>query len=349
MLRRWLGRLSPDIALDLGTANTLISVPGEGLVLDEPSIVAVDEPSRRVLSQGCAVGRLAKQMQGRTPESISVVRPLADGVITDFELCEAMLRYFFAKAQRHGWTLRPRVLVTVPGSITPVEKRALYASTHRAGARQVLLIREGTAAAIGAGLPVREPTPSMVCDIGAGATEVTVMSLGAVAAGQSIRVGGDAMDRAIAGYLRRHHNLSVGLPTAERLRIEIGSAAPLDEELVEEVRGIDTVTRLPRKLAVGSPEIRAALAETLETIVEAITRAIDACQPELAADLVDQGMVLSGGGSLLRGLDRYLHEQTGLPARVSPHALQAVARGALICLEDLPQWSDALEASDDDL
>jgi rod shape-determining protein MreB len=349
MLRRWLGRLSPDIALDLGTANTLISVAGEGLVLNEPSIVAVDEATRRILSQGCAVGHLAKQMQGRTPDSISVVRPLADGVITDFELCEAMLRYFFAKAQRNGWTLKPRVLVAVPGSITPVEKRALYSSTHRAGARQVLLIPEGKAAAIGAGLPIREPVASMICDIGGGTSEVAVMSLGDIVASQSVRIGGDAMDRAIVDYLRRRYTLRVGLPTAERLRIEIGSAYPLDDELVDEVRGVDAVSGLPRKSIVTSEEIREALAEPLDIIVDAVKRTVDACHPELAADLMDQGLVLAGGGSLLRGLDHFMHEQTGIPARLSPHALESVARGTLICLEDLPQWSDTLESSDDDV
>ncbi len=346
---RFLGRLSPDLALDLGTANTLVSVAGEGLVVNEPSIVAVEESTRRILSQGCAVGHLAKQMQGRTPDSISVVRPLAAGVITDFELCESMLRYFFRKAQRHGWTLKPRVLVAVPGSITAVEKRALYTSTHRAGARQVLLIPEAKAAAIGAGLPIHEPVASMICDIGGGTTEVAVMSLGDVVASQSVRIGGDAMDQAIADYLRRRYSLRVGLPSAERLRIEIGSAYPLDEELVDEVRGLDAVSGLPRKAVITSEEVREALAEPLERIVDAVKRTVDACHPELASDLVDQGLVLAGGGALLRGMDRFLREQTGLPTRLSPVALEAVARGALICLEDLPQWRSALESSDDDV
>ena len=241
------------------------------------------------------------------------------------------------------------MLVAVPGSITPVEKRALYSSTHRAGARQVLLIPEGKAAAIGVGLPIREPVASMVCDIGGGTTEVAIMSLGDVVASQSIRVGGDAMDRAIADYLRRRHNLRVGLPTAEKLRIEIGSAYPLEEKLIDEVRGLDVVSKLPRKAVISSEEIREALSEPLEQIVDAVKRTVDACHPELASDLVDDGLVLAGGGALVRGLDRYLQEQTGLPARVSPTALEAVARGAQICLEDLSQWSSALESSDDDV
>lgn len=349
MLRRLLGRLSPDLALDLGTANTLVSVPGEGLVVNEPSVVAVDESTRRILSQGCAVGHLAKQMQGRTPDSISVVRPLAAGVITDFALCESMLRYFFRKAQRHGWTLKPRVLVAVPGTITAVEKRALYTSTHRAGARQVMLIPEAKAAAIGVGLPIHEPIASMICDIGGGTTEVAVISMGDVVANQSLRVGGDAMDQAIADYLRRRYCLRIGLPTAERLRIDIGSAFPLDEELADEVRGLDAVSGLPRKAVVTSEEIREALADPLERIVDAVKRTIDACHPELVADLVDQGLVLAGGGSLLRGLDRFLLEQTGVPARLSAVAMEAVARGTLVCLEDLPQWRSALESSDDDI
>jgi len=349
MLNRLFGLLGADLAIDLGTANTLVSVAGEGLVLNEPSVVAVEEGTHRVLAGGCAVGHLARQMLGRTPGSISVVRPLREGVITDFELCEAMLRYFIRKAQRNGWSLRPRVLIGVPGSITPVEKRAVYNSAHRAGARQVFLVSEAKAAAVGVGLPIVEPVASMICDIGGGTTEVAVMSLGDVVAGQSIRTGGDRMDQAIVDYLRRRYSLRVGTSAAERLRIEIGSAYPLEEELTEEVRGVDMVSGLPRKATLTSEEVREALADPLTEIIDAIKATLDRCGPDLAGDLVDNGLVLAGGGALLRRLDRYVSEQTGLPARVSPDALSAVAKGSLIFMENLPQWRRVLESSDDDI
>ncbi|HWA98282.1 MAG TPA: rod shape-determining protein [Pirellulales bacterium] len=347
MLNRLRALLGSDLAIDLGTANTLVSVVGEGIVVNEPSVVAVDEQTGQVLSGGCAVGHLARQMLGRTPGSISVVRPLRDGVITDFELCESMLRYFLRKAQRNGWTLRPRVLVGAPGCITPVEKRALYNSAQRAGARQVYLISEAKAAAIGVGLPIHEPVANLICDIGGGTTELAIISLGDVVASQSLRVGGDCMDQAIVDYLRRHYSLRVGLPAAERLRIDIGSAYPLEQELVAEISGVDTVSGLPRKATVTSEEVRAALGIPLSRIIDALKATLDRCTPDLAGDLVDHGMVLAGGGALLRGLDRYFTEQTGLPARVSPDAMCAVAKGALICLEHLDQWRDTLESSDD--
>ena len=347
MLHRFRALLGSDLAIDLGTANTLISVVGEGLVLNEPSVVAVEEGTHRILSGGCAVGHLARQMLGRTPQSISVVRPLSEGVITDFELCEAMLRYFIRKAQRHGWRLKPRVLVAVPGCITPVEKRAVYNSAERAGARQVFLMSEAMAAAVGAGLPIAEPVASMICDIGGGTTEVAVLSLGDIVASQSVRVGGDAMDRAIVDYLKRHYSLRVGIPVAEQLRIDCGSAYPLEQELVEEVRGVDLVSGLPRKAVVTSEEVREALAQPLTQIVEAIKQTLDDCTADLAADLVDNGIVLAGGGALLAGIDRFISDETGLPARVVADPLEAVARGTLICLAHLKKWRGALESSDD--
>jgi rod shape-determining protein MreB len=349
MLSRLFGLLGSDLAIDLGTANTLVSVVGEGLVVNEPSIVAVDQQSRRVLSDGCAVGHLAKQMQGRTPQSISVVRPLAAGVIADFELCEAMLRYFMRKATRNGMRARPRVLVAVPGCITPVEKRAVYNSAQRAGAREVLVMPEAKAAAIGAALPVAEPVASMVCDIGGGTTEVAVLSLGDVVAQRSVRVAGDAMDQAIVDYLRRHYSLRIGTAAAERLRIEIGSAAPLDGELCDEVRGVDAISGLPRKATVTSEEVREALEEPLVEIVEAIRATIDDCNTDLASDLVDNGLVLAGGGALLRGLDRFLHERTGMPVRVCDEPLTAVARGTHLCLEHFDRWRGWLQSSDEDV
>lgn len=349
MLNRLLGLWRADLAIDLGTANTLISVAGEGLVLNEPSVVAVEQGSTRVLSGGCAVGHLAKQMLGRTPDSITVVRPLRAGVIADFQLCEAMLRYFLRKALRGAWGVRPRVVVAVPASITPVERRAVFNSAQRAGAGQVYLIAEAKAAAIGCGLPVAEPVASMVCDVGGGTTEVAVMTLGESVATVSVRTGGDAMDDAIVDYLKRHYSLHVGLPTAERLRIDVGSAYPLSEELTDDVRGIDTVSGLPRKATITSEEVREALADPLEAIVEAIKQAMDSCSPDLAADLVDHGLVLAGGGALLRGFDRFLGEQTGLPVRVSPDALSAVAKGTQICLEHFSQWRSTLQSADEDV
>ncbi len=349
MLNRLLGRWTADLAIDLGTANTLIGVAGEGLVLNEPSVVAVEREGGRILSGGCAVGHLAKQMLGRTPDSISVVRPLSEGVITDFQLCEAMLRYFLQKSQRQGWGIKPRVVISVPGSITPVEKRAVFNSAHRAGAREVFLLSESKAAAIGAGLPVAEPVASMVCDIGGGTTEVAVMSLGDTVATSSVRVAGDKMDQAVADYLRRHYSLRIGLPAAERLRIDIGSAYPLADELVDEVSGVDVISGLPRKATVTSEEIREALGDPLEAIVEAIRATLDRCPAELAADLVDNGMVLAGGVALTRGLDDFLSERTGIPTRVATDALSAVAKGSLICLEHLSQWRGSLESNDDDV
>ncbi len=349
MLQRLFGYLSSDLAVDLGTANTLIGVAGEGLVLDEPSVVAVGKRTGRVLSGGCAVGHLAKQMLGRTPDSISVVRPLSAGVIADFELCEVMLGYFFRKAQPPRWRLKPRVVVAVPAGITPVEQRAVFNSMHRAGARQVFLLPDAKAAALGVGLPVKEPVASMVCDVGGGKTEVAVLSLDNVVAGRSIRTGGDAMDRALVHYLRRKHNLRIGSAAAERLRIEIGSVCPQPDDRAESVRGLDTVSGLPRRATITSEEIREALGGPLETILDAVKETLDHLTPDLAEDLMDNGLVLCGGGALTRGIDRYLADHTGLPVRIAPEPLSAVATGTRICLEHLDRWRSALESSDDDV
>jgi rod shape-determining protein MreB len=349
MFQRLLQNFRCDLAVDLGTANTLVAVPGEGLVLDEPSVVAVDQSSGKILSGGAAVGHMARQMQGRTPQRITIVRPLAGGVVTDFVLCEAMLRYFFRKAQPRGWRLKPRVLVGVPGSITPVEKRAVFNSVQRAGARVVWVMPEAKAAAIGAGLPIAEPLASMVCNVGGGTTEVAVMSLGDVVAAQSARTGGDRMDRAIVDYLRRHYSLRIGLPAAERLRIDIGSAFPLEEEFVAEISGADAVSGLPRRATISSEEVRHALEDPLEEIVDALRAALDQCSPDLAADLTQQGMVLCGGGGLLRRMDRFLAERCGVPVRLDPQPLATVVKGLLICLEHREQWRTALESSDEEV
>lgn len=349
MLGQLLSCFRSDLAVDLGTANTLISLPREGVVLNEPSVVAVEEGTRRVLSRGCAVGRLAKQIEGRTPHSMAVVRPVCAGVVADFALCEAMLRYFLKKVRPNRWQAGPRAMFAIPGSITPVEKRALFNSAQRAGIRQVYAVPEAKAAAVGAGLPIHEPVASMICDIGGGTTEVAVLSLGNIVAAQSVRTAGEAMDRALCDYFRRQYSLRITPSAAEQLKIDIGSAYPLAEELVEEVRGVDTVSRLPRKATVTSEEVRHALAEPLEEIVEAIHLTLDGCSPDLAADLVDQGLVVCGGGALVRGLDRFLQERTGLPTRIDSDPLTTVARGNAICLENWEAWQRQLESSEDDV
>lgn len=340
-LRRW---ICPDLAIDLGTANTLVAVEGEGIVVNEPSVVALQKGSRKVLGRGTAVGKLAKQMLGRTPDSITAVRPLKDGVITDFELCEAMLEYFIRKARRQGNGLRPRVVIAVPGGITPVEKRAVFASAERAGAGRVYLIEESKAASIGAGLPIAEPIASMICDIGGGTTDVAILSLGDVVSSKSVRVAGDEMDEAIVEYARQNFSLRIGTPTAEQVKIDIGSAFPLESELTAEVRGLDTISGIPRKATITSEEVREALREPLETILNCVKNAIEHCDPELVADLSDTGLVLTGGGALLRGLDLLMREQLGIPVRVADDPLTTVARGTAICLEHLHHWRESLDS-----
>lgn len=340
-LRQW---LCPDLAIDLGTANTLVAVQGAGIVLDEPSVVALEKGSRRILGRGTAVGKLARQMIGRTPESITAVRPLKEGVIQDFELCEAMLAYFIRKASPQRRGLRPRMVIAVPGGITPVEKRAVFNSAERAGAGRIYLIDEARAASIGAGLPISEPMASMVCDIGGGTTEIAVFSLGEIISGQSLKVAGDDFDQAIVEYLRQRFSLRIGLPSAEQLKINIGSAYPLETELTAEVRGLDTVAGIPRKATITSEEVREALRGPLDAILEAVRSVIERCDPELVADLSDNGLVLTGGGALLRGLDSLMREQLGLPVQAADEPLSTVARGTAICLEHLEQWREHLES-----
>ena len=344
-LRQW---LCPDLAIDLGTANTLVAIHGQGITLDEPSVVALQKGTRRVLGKGTAVGKLAKQMLGRTPDSITAVRPLKDGVITDFELCEAMLRYFIRKTIRQRPGLRPRVVIAVPGGITPVEKRAVFNSAERAGAGRVYLIDESKAAGIGAGLPISEPMASMVCDIGGGTTEVAILSLADIVVSHSIRVAGDELDEAIVEYLKQHFSLRIGEQTAEQLKIQIGSAFPLEQELTTEVSGLDTISGVPRKAIVTSEEIREALREPLEAILNCVKTVIERCKPELVSDLGDHGLVLTGGGALLRGMDSLMNEQIGIPVRVAEDPLTTVVRGTSICLEHLSQWRDSLDSGDTD-
>jgi rod shape-determining protein MreB and related proteins len=346
MLPRLSTLLHADIAIDLGTAATRVALPGEGIVLEEPSVVAVSRSANRLLAGGCAVGHLARQMLGRTPDSVSVVRPLAGGVITNFQLCEAMLRYFLRKARPLRFGLRPRLLMAAPACLTPVEKHAIYTSAHRAGAGQVMLVGVAQAAALGLRLPVAEPVASMLIDIGAGATEVAVLSLGGVVAQHSCHTGGDQMDQAIVDHLRRNHNLRVGLSTAEQLRMELGSAWPVDDERATEVRGLDLANGLPRRMEINSAEVRAALAGPLESILETIRATLDHCSPDLVSDLVERGVELCGGGALLAGLEEWVTQRTGLRARVAGEPQTAVVQGTLTCLEHLDRWRSFVESSD---
>lgn len=342
-IRQW---FCPDLAIDLGTANTLVAIQGEGITVNEPSVVALQKGSRRVPGRGTAVGKLARQMLGRTPDSITVVRPLKDGVITDFELCETMLRYFIRKARRQRSGMRPRVVIAVPGGITPVERQAVFNSAERAGAGRVFLVDEARAAGIGAGLPISEPLASMVCDIGGGTTEVAILSLGDIVSSKSIRIAGDELDEAIVDYMKRNYSLRIGEQTAEQLKIDIGSASPLDQELTADVSGLDTVSGVPRRAMVTSEEIREALRGPLDAILSCIRSVIEQCKPELVADLADQGLVLTGGGGLLRGLDTFMTEHLGIPAHVADDPLTTVARGTIICMEHLNQWRDSLDSGD---
>lgn len=346
MLSRFFPNFRTDLVVDLGTAVTRVGLPGEGIVLEEPTLAAVDQSTRQILAGGCAVGHLAQHMAGRTADSIEVVEPVRAGVVADYEVCEAVLRHFFAKARPPGSWGKPRVLATIPGDITPVERRAALNSTYRAGAKQVLLLSKLKAAALGAGLPIAEPVASMVCSIGAGSTEVGVLSLAGVVSAHSIRVAGREMDRALADYLRRHFSLRVSRQSAERVRIEIGSARPLEEEQVRQIRGTDHVSGLPREALVASEQVREALEEPLEKIIDAVRVTLDRLKPELAADLMDQGVVLCGSGALLRGLDRLIAERTGLPVRLAEEPGTTVARGALICLEHLERWQALLEPAE---
>ena len=325
------GSYAGDLAIDLGTANTLVSVRGKGIVIREPSVVAIDKNDERIL----AVGIEAKRMLGRTPGNIVAVRPLKDGVIADFDVTEAMLRYFIDKAseKRYPWTPRPRVVVCVPSGVTSVEKRAVFEATIQAGARQAYLIEEPMAAAIGADLPVEEPTGSMVIDIGGGTTEVAVIAMGGIVVSQSIRIAGDEFDQAILTHVRDAYNMAIGERTAEDIKIKVGSAVPLKDELDVEVNGRDVITGLPKTVRIESEEIRRALNKPLDEMAKAVKDALDATPPDLASDLMYYGILLTGGGALLRGLDVRLRDETGVSVNVSPTALDNVVNGCARVLE----------------
>jgi len=342
MFNKILGFFSNDIGIDLGTANTLVYVKDHGIVLREPSVVAVQAGTNKVL----AVGEEAKRMLGRTPGNIVAIRPLKDGVIADFEVTEAMLRHFISKVHNRRRMVRPRVVIAVPSGITEVEKRAVKDSATHAGAREVYLIEEPMAAAIGTGLPVQDAAGNMIVDIGGGTTEVALISLSGIVFSRSVRVAGDELDEAIAQYMKRAYNLMVGERTAEEIKIRIGSAYKLEKEVSMEVKGRDLVAGLPKTISITSQEVREALMEPISTIVDSVRITLERCPPELSADLVDRGLILAGGGALLRGLDRLLAEETGLPVHVAEDPLSAVAEGTGKALQELKFLRAVASSSD---
>jgi rod shape-determining protein MreB len=330
-----------DMAVDLGTANTVVYVRGKGIVLNEPSVVAVNVRDGRPV----AVGSEAKRMIGRTPSSIEAIRPLKDGVIADFEICEKMLRFFIQKAHNRRWS-KPRMVICVPSGITGVEQRAVQEAAEYAGARKpAYIIEEPMAAAIGAGLPVQDPTGNMIVDIGGGTSEVAVISLGGIVTSQSVRVAGDELDLSIVNFVKKEYGLAIGERTAEEVKIALGSAWPLMEEVNAEIRGRDLMTGLPKTIVTTTEEIRTAMEEPISAIVDAVKMTLDKTPPELAADIMDKGITLAGGGALLNGLDARLHHETGMPIVVAPNPLHAVAIGSGQSLEEFDALKSVLFSS----
>ncbi len=343
MFSSFFGLFSSDLAIDLGTANTLVYVDGKGIIINEPSVVAVQSNpngTKRVL----AVGTEAKEMLGRTPGNIVAIRPMKDGVIADFEVTEAMLRHFITTVHKRKKWVRPRTVICVPSGITPVERRAVKESAESAGAREVYLIEEPMAAGIGAGLPITDPTGNMVVDIGGGTTEVAVISLAGIVFSRSVRVGGDKIDEAITQYIRRKYNMMIGERMAEHIKIKIGAATPLDEPEVMTIKGRDTVAGVPQVLEINSEEIREALTEPVNAILDAVRVALERTPPELAADIVDKGIILTGGGALLRNLDTLMRHETGLPITVVEDPLTCVVRGSGMVLDNLKLLREVTES-----
>jgi rod shape-determining protein MreB len=330
MFEFFLNVIGRDMGIDLGTANTLVYVKSQGIVLEEPSIVAIEKSKKKIL----AVGREAKRMVGRTPGNIVAIRPLKDGVIADFDTTEKMLRYFIQKVHKNVAFARPRIVICVPSGITPVEKKAVLEATEQAGARSAYIIEEPLAAAIGAGLPIDEPTGSMVVDIGGGTSEVAIISLGGIVVSQSLRIGGDEMDEAIIYYLKKEHNLLLGERTAEKVKMEIGSAFPLENEEKMEINGRDLVTGLPKTIIITSQQIRKALEKPVGDIVNSIVEVLDETPPELSSDIMKRGIFLAGGGSLLKGLAERISRETHCPVYIAEEPLAAIAIGAGKCVED---------------
>jgi rod shape-determining protein MreB and related proteins len=347
IFERLLSFFSVDMGIDLGTCNTLVCVKGEGIVLNEPSVVAVRKGTNKVLNNGNAVGTAAKEMLGKTPGTISAIRPMKDGVISDLEITDAMLAYFIRKVNGNGRIFGPRVVIAVPSGITAVEKNAVFESATRAGARKVYLIEEAMAAAMGAGLPIADPVASMIVDIGGGTTDVAIISLAGIVTCESLRVAGDDFDEAIIEHMKKVYGLTIGEQTAERIKIQIGSAAPIPT-IEMDVRGRDMVGGLPRRTVVTSDEIREALQPPIAKIIKAVLTTLERADPELASDLVERGMTLAGGGALLRGIDIVLSEATGLTTVIADDPLTCVARGTNRYLENLEEWKATMESDGDD-
>ena len=340
MLSKILSWFSKDLAIDLGTANTLIYLKGKGIILREPSVVAIkdDGKFKRVL----AVGEDAKKMIGKTPGAIKAIRPLKEGVIADFEVTEAMIRYFIQKVHNRGFLVKPRIIVSVPSGTTQVERRAVKESAESAGAREVYLIEEPMAAAIGAGLPITEPVASMIVDIGGGTTEVAVISLGGIVVSHSIKVAGDKIDEAILQYIKRTYNLLIGEATAEQIKIKIGDVQPEEPYETIEIKGRDLITGIPKTITISSKEIQEAIKEPVDLIVQAIKNVLENTPPELAADIVDRGITLSGGGALLKNLDRLIQEETGLEVKIAEDTMTCVALGAGKALEEIERLKEVM-------
>jgi rod shape-determining protein MreB len=334
----FLNLVSNDIGIDLGTANTLVFLKGQGIVLNEPSIVTIEVSSKKVI----AVGSEAKEMVGRTPGEIMTIRPLKDGVIADFEITEKLLSNFIRRVVKHRYLMKPRVVISVPSGITEVEKRAVRDSAENAGAREVFLIQEPMAAAIGVGLPVHLPSGIMVIDIGGGTSEIAVIALNGIVNNISIRIGGDEMDEAIMLYLKKNYNLLIGERTAEEIKIKIGSAFALDEEESMEIKGRDLVAGIPKTMKLSSVQVREALSEPVDTIIQAVRQALEETPPELAADILDKGIIVTGGGALLKGLDKRLREETNLAINIAEDPLTCVVRGTGKVLEDMSHFSKVL-------
>jgi len=333
--------LSNDIGIDLGTANTLVYVRNQGIVLNEPSVVAIEKSTGKVL----AIGSAAKEMTGRTPGSIAAIRPLKDGVIADFEISEKLIADFIRRVVKHKYLMKPRVVICVPSGITEVEKRAVRDSAENAGAREVYLLQEPMAAAIGVGLPVEQPSGSMVIDVGGGTSEIAVIALNGIVNDTSIRVAGDEMNETIIQYLKKNYNLLIGELTAEHIKLQIGSAFPMEKELSMEVKGRDLVAGVPKNLKLSSVQVREALVETIDIIVEAVRQALEQTPPELASDILERGIILTGGGALLRGFDKRLRQETNLPVNIAEDPLTCVVRGTGKVLEDFSNYSKVLERS----
>ncbi len=351
IFERLLGVISLDMGIDLGTANTAVCVGGQGIVLCEPSVVAVRKGTNEVLNGGEAVGSAAKDMLDKCPGNIEAIRPLRNGVISDFEITEAMLAYFIRKVHKRSWGLRPRLIVSVPMGISPVEKRAVIESAERAGARSVYLIEQPKAAALGAGLPISDPAGSMIVDIGGGTTDIAVLSLQGVVTYETLRVAGDELTQSIIQYIKANCGLHVGEQTAEKIKITLGSVVPLKdidaEEMQMEVRGRDLRTNLPGKIFISSMQVRAAMMPVVDQMAATIKQTLERTPPEIAADLVDRGITLAGGGASLRGLDVFLEREINLPVRRSNEPIYAVARGTEAVLADFDTYGDLLESSED--